>query len=163
MVWDLANAQNTARPFVSRMLRTWPSDVEDVLQNAAVQAWVHRDQFKGDSKFSTWFTRIAINSALMFLRTRKREVALEEFREYIDVDETVFSIWETPEAFVIRLELEEMVYKRVHEAIDLLSLTRKTAALRWLDGKGAGTMAEKSARHQARIMLRKLLSKRRLG
>ncbi len=46
-------------------------DAEDALQDAFLKAFVHLKGFDGRSKFSTWLTRIAINSALMILR-RKR-------------------------------------------------------------------------------------------
>src|SRR5437899_11927176 len=39
-----------------------------------------RSQFEGNSAFSTWLTRIAINEALMWLRRKRasREVSIEE-------------------------------------------------------------------------------------
>ena len=46
-------------------------DSEDVIQDAWIKAYVHLNTFDGRAKFSTWLTRIAINSALMILR-RKR-------------------------------------------------------------------------------------------
>jgi RNA polymerase sigma-70 factor (ECF subfamily) len=46
-------------------------DAEDVIQEAWMRAYVHLKTFDGRAKFSTWFTRIVINSALMTLR-RKR-------------------------------------------------------------------------------------------
>jgi RNA polymerase sigma-70 factor (ECF subfamily) len=46
-------------------------DTEDVVQDAWMRAYVHLKAFDGRSKFSTWLTRIAINSALGILR-RKR-------------------------------------------------------------------------------------------
>ncbi len=46
-------------------------DAEDVVQDAWMKAYMHLNTFDGRSKFSTWLTRIAINSALMILR-RKR-------------------------------------------------------------------------------------------
>jgi RNA polymerase sigma-70 factor (ECF subfamily) len=46
-------------------------DAEDVLQEAWMKAYVHLKTFDGRAKFSTWLTRIVINSALMSLR-RKR-------------------------------------------------------------------------------------------
>jgi RNA polymerase sigma-70 factor, ECF subfamily len=46
-------------------------DAEDVIQEAWMRAYVHLNTFDGRAKFSTWFTRIVINSALMTLR-RKR-------------------------------------------------------------------------------------------
>ena len=46
-------------------------DAEDVVQDAWMKAYAHLNTFDGRAKFSTWLTRIAINSALMILR-RKR-------------------------------------------------------------------------------------------
>src|ERR1700691_2460448 len=46
-------------------------DAEDALQDAFLNAFTHMKDFEGRSSFSTWLTRIAINSALMTLR-RKR-------------------------------------------------------------------------------------------
>jgi RNA polymerase sigma-70 factor (ECF subfamily) len=43
-------------------------DAEDALQNAFLSAFIHIKNFDGRSSFSTWLTRIAINSALMTLR-----------------------------------------------------------------------------------------------
>jgi RNA polymerase sigma-70 factor (ECF subfamily) len=43
-------------------------DAEDVIQDAWMKAYVHLQSFDGKAKFSTWLTRIAINSALMTLR-----------------------------------------------------------------------------------------------
>jgi RNA polymerase sigma-70 factor (ECF subfamily) len=46
-------------------------DAEDALQDASLKAFVHLKTFDRRSTFSTWFTRIAINSALMILRKRR--------------------------------------------------------------------------------------------
>jgi RNA polymerase sigma-70 factor, ECF subfamily len=43
-------------------------DAEDIVQQSFYKAFVHLAQFQGESSFSTWLTRIAINEALMFLR-----------------------------------------------------------------------------------------------
>ena len=55
-------------------------DAEDVVQESLVSAFIHLKSFDGRSQFSTWLTRIAINSALMSLRKnrRSREVPMEE-------------------------------------------------------------------------------------
>ena len=41
------------------------------MQEASLQAIVHLRNFDGRSKFSTWLTRIAINSSLMILRKQR--------------------------------------------------------------------------------------------
>jgi RNA polymerase sigma-70 factor (ECF subfamily) len=61
---------NTAFKVAYRITKN-QSDAEDVIQDAWMKAYVHLKTFDGRAKFSTWLTRIAINSALMTLR-RKR-------------------------------------------------------------------------------------------
>jgi RNA polymerase sigma factor (sigma-70 family) len=46
-------------------------DAEDVLQEAYLKSFLHLVTFNGDSQFSTWLSRIAINVALMLLRKRR--------------------------------------------------------------------------------------------
>jgi RNA polymerase sigma factor (sigma-70 family) len=49
-------------------------DAEDAMQDAWMRAFIHIESFDGRAAFTTWFTRIAINSALMILRKRKGHV-----------------------------------------------------------------------------------------
>src|SRR5467141_3959821 len=55
-------------------------DAEDVVQQSFQKAFIHLKKFEGESLFSTWLTRIAINEALMLLRRKRgsREVPLAE-------------------------------------------------------------------------------------
>ena len=55
-------------------------DAEDVVQETFLRAFIHLKSFDGRSRFSTWLTRVAINSALMSLRKncRSREIPMEE-------------------------------------------------------------------------------------
>src|SRR5262245_9645995 len=46
------------------------SEVEDVMQQAYINAYTHLDQFEERSQFSTWLTRIAVNEAIA--RRQKR-------------------------------------------------------------------------------------------
>ncbi len=48
-------------------------DAEDNLQNVLVKAFHNIARFEGNSQFSTWLVRIAINEALMKLRKRNSE------------------------------------------------------------------------------------------
>ncbi len=49
------------------------SEAEDCAQEAFIQAWNKLDKFRGDSAFSTWLHRIAVNSVLGRIRKSKRE------------------------------------------------------------------------------------------
>ncbi len=46
-------------------------DAEDAMQEAFLKAYLHLQDFHGDSRFCTWLVRIAANEALMRLRKRR--------------------------------------------------------------------------------------------
>ncbi len=49
------------------------SEAEDCTQEAFIQAWSKLAKFRGDSAFSTWLHRIAVNAVLGRMRKSKRE------------------------------------------------------------------------------------------
>ncbi len=55
-------------------------DAEDIVQDVFFKAYNKLNQFQGNSKFSTWLTRIAVNESLMRLRKRKtsRTVSMDQ-------------------------------------------------------------------------------------
>jgi RNA polymerase sigma-70 factor, ECF subfamily len=68
-------------------------DAEDALQETFMRAFVALNSFQGRSHLATWLTRIAINSALILIRRRRRshaEVSLtpqsESGAEYQEFD-----------------------------------------------------------------------------
>jgi RNA polymerase sigma factor (sigma-70 family) len=69
-------------------------DAEDALQDSFLRAFVHLAEFDGRSAFSTWLTRIAINSALMVLR--KKRGSLEISMDGSDDSDTK-TTWELPD------------------------------------------------------------------
>ncbi|MGD0470797.1 MAG: sigma-70 family RNA polymerase sigma factor [Terriglobales bacterium] len=58
-------------------------DAEDAVQDGLYKAYTNLRSFQGRSSFSTWLTRIVINSALMTLRRRRvrPEASLDEILE----------------------------------------------------------------------------------
>lgn len=49
------------------------AEAEDCAQEAFIQAWNKLGKFRGDSAFSTWLHRIAVNAVLGRIRKSKRE------------------------------------------------------------------------------------------
>ena len=47
-------------------------DADDVLQNTFLKAWMALNDFRAESKISTWLFRIAINESLSFLEKKKK-------------------------------------------------------------------------------------------
>ncbi len=57
---------------VTRRLLHSEEDARDAVQDAFLSAWRSIDGFEGQSRLSTWLHRIAVNVALMKLRSRGR-------------------------------------------------------------------------------------------
>ena len=68
--------KNKAFSMLKRMLKN-DFDAEEVLQDCFLKAYRSLMNFKGESKFSTWFYRIVYNSALTKLASRKRKIESE--------------------------------------------------------------------------------------
>jgi len=47
-------------------------DRDDLLQEMTLQLWLVFDSYRGESKFSTWMYRVALNTAIMFFKKQKR-------------------------------------------------------------------------------------------
>lgn len=56
-------------------------DTEDFLQEVLVKVYLSLKKFRGESRFSTWLTRIAYNTAVNSLKRRKTYVSLAETPE----------------------------------------------------------------------------------
>jgi RNA polymerase sigma factor (sigma-70 family) len=157
---DLLQAQRKARPAVSAILRwSHPNDVEDALQTAALKAWKNCGAFKRRSSYDTWFTRIAINEALMIRRCMSGATRDERKNVELDaaepnaLDRMMASDEPNPEQLAEWSERAEKLYA----AMLKLSPTQKRAALRWLAGEHLDGSGEKAARHVAKVKLRKWL------
>ncbi|MBQ1973873.1 MAG: RNA polymerase sigma factor [Paraprevotella sp.] len=72
---------------ISRMV-SLPEDVEELVQDTFVQAYLHLDSFGGQSRFSTWIYRIAYNQTVSWLR-RNRRITVEWKDDYLEPDELV--------------------------------------------------------------------------
>ncbi|MFM9911340.1 MAG: RNA polymerase sigma factor [Chitinophagaceae bacterium] len=62
-------------------------DAEDVSQEVFVQVYESINQFKGDSKFSTWLYRIAITKSLDHIRKKKRKKRFAIIQSLFGVNE----------------------------------------------------------------------------
>lgn len=49
-------------------------DQDDLFQEIVCQLWKAYDTFKGESQFSTWMYRVAINTSIVFLKKEKRKI-----------------------------------------------------------------------------------------
>jgi RNA polymerase sigma-70 factor (ECF subfamily) len=155
---------HTAFKMACRIMRN-RDDAEDVIQDAWMKAYVHLNTFDGRAKFSTWLTRITINSALMTLR-RKR--AHPETSMEIEDGET----WRHGEITDQTKDVEELYARheraeRLRRAICRLQPTlRNVVEIHQLSDRSVKEVAElaglsvaatKSRLLRARIVLRRAL------
>jgi RNA polymerase sigma-70 factor (ECF subfamily) len=124
-------------------------DAEDALQDAFLRAYLALHTFEERSSFYTWITTIAINSALMILRKRRRrsEVSFDspnetedaiyvyEFKdkapspEHLCVDRQRFaylleSIWQLPPRLRQVIELQTMDNYSLREIAEALKISQ---------------------------------------
>lgn len=63
-----------------------PDDQQDLFQEIICQLWKAYGTFRGESRFSTWMYRVAINTSIVFLRKEKRKVDTHDMEPH-DVKE----------------------------------------------------------------------------
>jgi RNA polymerase sigma-70 factor (ECF subfamily) len=82
------------------------------VQDAFLKAFQHLSDFEGRSRFSTWLVRIAINTGLQRMRSRRDFDSLDEESE--DFRPRNIQAWtDTPEELYSREELRRLVEKEV--------------------------------------------------
>jgi RNA polymerase sigma-70 factor (ECF subfamily) len=143
-------------------------DAEDVLQDTWMSAFIHIRSFEGRSSFSTWMTRIAINSALSVLRERRKQKEVS-FDDPVDSDAPrlmqIREVSSNPEECCIETEKQRMVRQAIRR---LPSKLRAAIENRESQGgsmhelamvAGVSVSAMKSRLVRARLRLREPLRK----
>lgn len=115
---------------------------DDLRQEIYVNIWLGLKQFRGDSKISTWIYRVAVNSALMALRSSKSNIETvsvdfglldlssendDAQKENLQVLHSLINRLEDMEKAIILLWLDEYSYD---EIADTLGLKRNTVAVK---------------------------------
>lgn len=57
---------------IARIYQDDAEDRNDLLQEMMLQLWLAFDSFRGESKFSSWMYRVALNTAIVFFKREKR-------------------------------------------------------------------------------------------
>jgi len=144
------------------------ADAEDGAQEAVISAYRHLASFRGEAKFSTWLTTIAINEGRKRLRKAKTaaEESIEEEAEGHEGDYTPAPLTDWRE-----IPLEALERKEIREALrgavaELPDIYRQVFTLRDLEelsveetaqALGINSNVVKVRLHRARILLQKRL------
>jgi len=135
------------RRYNQRLFRTGMSllnneaDVEDAMQTAYINAYLHLDKFKNNSSFGTWMTRIMINQCLGQIRKTRsmRTISQDNSISMVTPDGELHNkelsallenaIEQLPEkyrlVFVLR-EVEDLSVKETAEVLDIAASNVKT-------------------------------------
>jgi len=144
------------------------TDAEDGAQDAIVNAYRHLSKFRGEAKFSTWLTTIAVNEGRQKLRRQKRakEDSLDEPIQGEDEEFTPAPLTDWKEIPLEALERKELrealrsavarlpdIYRQIFTLRDMeeLNVAETAAAL------GINENMVKVRLHRARMMLQKSL------
>ncbi|MGC9199305.1 MAG: RNA polymerase sigma factor [Acidobacteriaceae bacterium] len=144
-------------------------DAEDITQDVFFKAFQKLNQFQGNSKFSTWLVRIAVNESLMRLRKRKTSKTVSMDQDVETEEGSIprdFAEWRpNPEQNYSQAQLAEILRKTIAglppgfrtvftlRDIENLSTEETAAALR------LSVPAVKSRLLRARLQLRERLSR----
>ena len=131
---------------------------EDLLQEAFVRAWNKLDSFRGDSRFSTWLHRLAVNVGLSDRRTRLRRIGQES--EFAGIVERL-AIGEKDVYAGDRMDLEQAISRLPERARTVLVLYDiegySHAEIAEIAGMAVGS--SKAQLHRARKLVREELEK----
>ena len=129
-VTELENNQNIVHKVCS--LYTDDRDSHnDLFQEITIQLWKAYPKFRGDSKFSTWMYRVALNTAITLYRKSKRRPQTRDYDSVI---------------YKIRAEeydpTEEQQLKLMYSAIRQLGDIDKALVFLYLEDKNYSEIAE---------------------
>ena len=144
------------------------TDAEDGAQEAVLSAYRHLGSFRGDAKFSTWLTTIAINEGRKRLKKAKgkAEDSIEQQTEEREGDYTPAPLTDWREIPLEALERKELREALRRAIVELPDIYRQVFTLRDLEelnmeetaqALGIGVNVVKVRLHRARILLQKRL------
>jgi RNA polymerase sigma-70 factor (ECF subfamily) len=114
-----------------------PVEIEDVMQQAYLAAFVHLEQFEGAARWSTWVCRIAFNEALARLRQRGRFVSIDIVSDDAMADISKSAI--DPERIAAGKELGQLLEQAIER---LPEIYRAVLVLREIEGMSISESAE---------------------
>lgn len=138
-------------------------DAEDEVQNSYLSAWRSIERFKGESRFSTWMTRIVTNQCLMKLRSLRRSKLV-----YVDHDKEgqdqkpLLQLADPNESVELKLGSTELSQVVRREIAKLPPLLRDVLVLRDLDLLPTEVVAERLGISAAAVKSRALRARAEL-
>lgn len=90
-------------------------EAEDLTQEVFIRAWQSLDKFRGDSAFSTWLHRVAVNACLNNARKKRGMPVLDRISSFFnpeaEIETDVLFRTENPEEIIISKEHSKWLQK----------------------------------------------------
>lgn len=103
-------------------------DAEDVAQDVFIEVFRSVENFRADSKISTWLYRIAVNRSLNFIRDNKKRRWFQSFDDVVESKKEMLNQLNHQSADNPESELENSQRAIIlHEAIDSLPENQRVA------------------------------------
>ena len=160
----IIKANNRRLYRIARAILRNDNDAEDVVQETYIRVLTRLDDFRGDSRLTTWLSRIAINEALGRLRKQRAVEPLEASQEALLTGHIIpfpaAYAPDDPEKTMAQREIQHIVERAVDELPDAFRVVFVT---RVMEGMSVEETAEllniravtvKTRLHRARKMLR---------
>lgn len=116
---------------ISKMYMDDFDDQKDLFQEITFQVWKAYPTFEGRSEFSTWLYRIALNTAILFLKSEKRR----SFIQNNEVNNFKINQDEYDDE-------DEQKLKKMYEAINQLNAIDKALIFYYLENYSGKQIAE---------------------
>ena len=116
---------------ICRLYQDREEDRQDLLQEIMAQLWVSYDSFRGESAFSSWMYRVALNTAIVFLKKGRRERDRFFVAAYPDLAEELRPVREQEERLAI-----------FYRAVARLDKLEKALIFLYMEGHAGKDMAE---------------------
>jgi len=155
---------------VLRILRN-REDTEDIVQDALLKAYTHLESFRGSCRFSSWLTKIAVNSALILLRKRRSRTSASCDRNVYGCLTSLCYEVPDPSASVEHICVRQQAQDRLSDAITKLPSCYRRALEQYYGREqslretasalGITVAATKSRLRRARLRVRSTLEIKR--
>jgi len=124
---------NQHQAIIHKISKMYMNDVEqqrDLFQEIVMQLWRAYPTFKGNSKFSTWMYRVALNTALVYFKKDNRKVDKSPLDENIDIED------------VNENEAKEEKLAYLYKAVQELNAVEKALIFLFLENQSHREIAE---------------------
>jgi len=125
------------------------ADRDDLFQEICLQLWKSYSSFRNESQFSTWLYRVALNTAINYIRKKKKSIRYESFKEVHQLPNI-----SNPDSANISL---------LYDMISKLNRFDRALIILWLEEKNYDEIAQITGISKSNVSVKLVRIKRKLN